>query len=142
MRNTFASFDLADTKNNNYVKNPYKGVITFIIRKHKAASGEKIIKPSRSVSLALRKYLKYRRLVADDKIKRVFLNQKGTALTKGALSKLLHRTTKEVCGKSLGSRMIRVMAVTEHAKEIQTAEELAHNMLHTSKTQKTYIRKE
>jgi hypothetical protein len=72
----------------------------------------------------------------------VFANQSGKQLSKSALSKLMHRVSKKEVGKAIGSRIIRVLAVTEHAAAIQKSNELANSMLHSSKTQVGYIRKD
>ena len=144
LRNTYATFHLKDNKTNNFVRNPYKGVMEFVIRDHKSSkvTGTRSIKPKRGIAIAFRKFLNYRKKVADEDNNSVFLNATGKTLTKGALSKLLHRVTLQELGKAVGSRIIRVMTVTEKSKEIKAAEELANSMLHSSETQKSYVRKD
>lgn len=138
LRNTYASFTLGSK--GNYIKNPYKGTMSFIITQHKSAkhTGDATIKPSRSIAIALRKFLNYRKkLIETD---HVFSNVSGEKMTKGALGKLLHRITRDVLGKAVGSRLIRVMAVSEKKDAIDEVNTLANNMLHTTSTQKSYVR--
>ena len=142
LRNTYASFKLKDSGKNNYVQNPYKGKISFVIRQHKTSktAGTTRIELSRSASLALRKFLKYRKpLIESDN---VFSTLKGGALSKSALSKLVHRVTKENLGKALGSRIIRVLAVSAEKEALDRLQKLAKNMLHSDSMQREYVRKD
>jgi len=142
LRNTYASFQLKDSGKNNFVQNPYKGKMSFVIRQHKTSksSGTTRIELSRSASLALRKFLKYRKpLIEGD---HVFSTIKGSSLSKSALSKLVHRVTKENLGKALGSRIIRVLAVSAEKEAIQRLDKLAKTMLHSTSQQKEYLRKD
>ena len=95
---------------------------------------------SRAGTMALRKFIKYKEKVHDKDF--LFTNMKGEKLSKQSLSKMLHRVTSEFIGKAFGSRMIRVLAATAKASEIEAAEKLAKNMLHSTDQQKTYIRKD
>ena len=70
----------------------------------------------------------------------MFSNVRGEKMTRGALGKLLHRVTRDVLGKAVGSRLIRVMAVSDKKAAIDEVNELANNMLHTVATQKSYVR--
>ena len=140
-RNTFATLELKKKENNNYIEIPKKGKIKFIIRTYKNSKqlGGREVALSRAAAMALRKFLKYREQVVDHDY---FLSSKnGGKLSRPALGKALHRVTKELSGKSYGSRLIRVLAATEKKFEIEAVSELSNKLLHTTKQTKQYTRK-
>ena len=141
-RNTFASLDLVDKKDNNYIMRPKKGNFKLVIRHHKTSkkTGATEITLDRANTMAIRKFLKYKKLVADNDY--FLTNMKKEKLSKASLGKLLHRVTKELLGKSFGSRLIRILAATDKKDEIETASNLAKTMLHSAAQQKTYVRKD
>ena len=139
-RNTFADLNLKD-KTKNFVRVPKKGSIVFEMKQYKNAKqlGETEIKLSRGATTQLRKFLKYREgLVEHDWL---FSSKPGGKLTRAALGKLLHRATKELLGKSFGSRLIRVLAATESRKQIEAVADLSKKMLHTTSQTRQYTRK-
>ena len=140
-RNTFADLSLKDEKTRNYVRVPRKGRIVFIMRKFKNAKqlGTQEITLSRGGTTALRKFIKYREGLVDHDW--LFSGKGGTKLTRPALGKLLHRVTKQLLGKSFGSRLIRVLAATESRKAIEEVSDLSKKMLHTTAQTKQYTRK-
>ena len=140
LRNTFATFDLEDKKTNNFIKTG-KGNFTLVIRKHKNSkkTGSSEIKLSRAATMAIRKFLKYKEKVHTKPF--LFTNMKMEKLSKQSLSKMLHRVTSDFLGKAFGSRMIRILSVTENKDKIADVTNLAGNMLHSIEQQASYVRK-
>ena len=140
-RNTFASFHINKSKEGNYIEKPKKGNFKFIVNEHKTVKklGPKTVDLSRANTMALRKFLKYRDKV-DIEHDYLLSTKNGLKMTKAALGKAIHRTTKELLGKSFGSRLIRILAATDSKKEIDKVNELANKMLHTAKQTKQYTR--
>ena len=139
-RNTFADLSLKD-KSKNFVRVPKKGRIVFEMKQYKNAKqlGETEITLSRGATTQLRKFLKYREGLVDHDW--LFSSKPGGKLSRAALGKLLHRSTKELLGKSFGSRLIRVLAATESRKQIEEVAELSKKMLHSTKQTRQYTRK-
>ena len=54
---------------------------------------------------------------------------------------MLIKTTNELLGKRVGSRMVRVLAATEHKDVIDKVDNLTNKLLHTSKQTRQYIRR-
>ena len=141
-RNTFATLRLSKG-DHNYVEIPKKDPIQFVIKKHKAAKhiGPRTIKLKRGASIFLKKFLKYRKEVVDNDF--LLNTMKEAQMSRATMSKALHRVTKELLGKSFGSRLIRVLAATSKRKEIELVQELGHSMLHgNSKQTAQYSRKD
>jgi len=139
-RNTFADLSLKD-KSKNFVNIPKKGNITFQMKQYKNSKqlGETEVKVSRGATTALRKFIKYREgLVKHDWL---FSTKSGQKLSRAALGKILHKVTKDLLGKSFGSRLIRILHATDSKEEIEKVAELANKMLHTTKQTKQYVRK-
>ena len=139
-RNTFADLSLKD-KSKNFVNVPKKGNITFQMKQYKNSKqlGETEVKLSRGATTALRKFIKYREgLVKHDWL---FSTKSGQKLSRAALGKILHKVTKDLLGKSFGSRLIRILHATDSKEEIEKVAELANKMLHTTKQTKQYVRK-
>ena len=142
-RNTFATLQVGEHKEGNYINIPRKGNISFVIRKHKSSKqlGPRTVSIGRAGTMALRKFLKYREKVVDHDW---FLSSKrGGRMTRAALGKALHRYTKQLTNKAFGSRLIRVLAATEKKDEIAAVADLSHKMLHGEggKTTSEYVRK-
>ena len=126
----------------NYIDIAKSGNAKLIIRQHKSSKqiGERTIKLTRGLTTQIRKFLKYRAQVVDHDY---FLSTKGgTPLSKAALGKALHRVTKDILGKSFGSRLIRILAATDKKDILEEAAKLTNNMLHAinSKQTKEYVR--
>jgi hypothetical protein len=144
LRNTAASLSVKENAGGNYIDLPKKGSASLVIRKHKASKkiGERVIKLSRGMTTALRKFLRYR----EPLVKHDFLlsTRTGTKLSKPAFGKALHRVTKNLLNKAFGSRLIRVLAATEKAPVLTEAADLTHKMLHKSGGAQTklYVRKQ
>ena len=139
-RNTFASFSLKKGDGEgNYIEQPKKGNFTFVVNQHKASKniGTKEVKLSRSNTMALRKFIKYRAEVPEVKHDFFLSNKKGAKMTKATLGKAVHRVTKELTGKSFGSRLIRVLFATDSKHEIDKVAGLQNKMLHGSGSKQT-----
>jgi len=131
MRNTFASLQIGEHPEGNYIETPKKGSFTLVIRKHKASKkiGERRVKLSRGMTTALRKFLRYREKT-DVRHKFMFTGKLGKKLSKSAFGKALHRVTKEIIGKAFGSRIIRVLAATSEKESLDKIADLSNKMLH------------
>lgn len=144
-RNLFPTFSLEKSDEGNYIRKPKKGNFVFVVQQHKAAKkiGTREVTLSRASTMAVRKFLKYRADVPE--IKHTFLlsNKKGEKMSKSGFSKAMHRITKDLIGKSFGSRLIRILSATELKPELDKVAELKHKMLHSegSKQTKQYTRK-
>ena len=143
-RNGFADFHLTDVSGKNYVSVPKKGSIQFVVREHKnvKSMGEKKIKVSRGGTTQLRKFLKFRAEVVDNKNDHFLNTLKGTKMTRSALGKMLQRTLRKLLNKNIGSRLIRVLAATENRDSIEKVSKLSDSLLHTTKQSKEYVRKD
>ena len=143
-RNLWGTFSLKKGENNNYIENPKKGNISFVVRQHKSAKsiGPKTVHLSRGASMFLRKFLQYRAQVVDND--HLLNTMKQAKMTRATLGKALHRTTGEILGKKFGSRLIRVLAATASRKELEKVQELGHKMLHSGGSKQTaqYSRKD
>ena len=142
LRNTWATFELVDKKTNNFIRTG-KGKFKLFVRQHKNSkkTGEAEIELNRRTTMRIRKFLNYRKKV-NLKNDSLFVTLKGDPMTRGALSKFLHRTTKRLLGNGFGSRLIRVLSATENKEHIEKSAELANKMLHSTKQQRTYVRKD
>ena len=139
VRNTFASLHVTGTKENHIVQ-PKKGNIKFVFTKFKNSDklGPRTIALSRAASMALRRFLKYRKnLVTHDFL---LSTKRGEPLSKSAMGKALHVVTKAILGKAVGSRIFRVIHATEQREAITTAAELSKKMLHSEKRTADYVR--
>jgi hypothetical protein len=134
LRNTAATLQLTDSGKNNVVVVPKKGNGKLIIRVHKSSKkiGAKEIGLSRALTMALRKYLKYRGDADHDFL---LSSKSGNPVTKSGLGKTLHRVTGEILGKAFGSRIIRILAAQDARGVLEEANKLADKMLHATKTQ-------
>ena len=144
LRNDFSTLKIKKSDSGNYIDIQKSGLAKLIIRKHKSSKqiGERTIKLSRGLTTAIRKFLKYRSQVVDHDY--LLSTKAGNKLSKPALGKGLHRFTKEILGKSFGSRLIRILAATDKKDILEQAAELTNNMLHKEggKQTKQYVRKD
>ena len=139
-RNTFADLQVEKAAGN-YLDIPKKGSIKIILTRYKNVKqlGPKEFKLNRSNTTQLRKFLKYREGLVDHKF--LLSTKNGKRMTKSAMGKALHLVTKDLLGKSFGSRIIRVLAATESKAEIEKVADLSSKMLHTTAQTKMYTRK-
>jgi len=142
-RNLFPSFSLKKG-DGNYIARPKKGNWSFVVNEHKTAKkqGPLEVKLSRASTMSLRKFLAYRGDVPGVSHDYLLSNKTGTKMSKATMGKAVHRVTKELLGKSFGSRLIRILASTELKPEIDKVEALRKKMLHApgSKETKGYTR--
>ena len=139
-RNTFATLQIEKTTQGNYLDIPKRGGIKIKLREYKNVKqlGEKEFTLNRSNTTQLRKFLTYRGELVDHKY--LLSTRAGKKMTRSAMGKGLHKVTRELLGKSIGSRIIRVLAATESKPEIDKASKLADTMLHTTTQSKQYTR--
>jgi hypothetical protein len=139
-RNTFADLQVEKSPGN-YLEIPKKGSIKIILRKYKNVKqlGEKTFTLNRSNTTQLRKFLKYREGLVEHNY--LLSTRTGKRMTRATMGKALHKVTKEILGKSFGSRIIRVLAATESKQEIDKIADLSDKMLHTTEQTKQYTRK-
>ena len=134
LRNTAASLKIKDS-GANYIVVPKKGNGKLVFRQHKASKkiGTKEIPISRALTMAARKFLKYRaEIVEHDNL---LSSANGSPLTKSALGKALHRITSDLLGKAFGSRLIRILAARDNAEVLEKAKALSNAMLHGNEQQ-------
>ena len=156
-RNTFADMKVSESKDvpkgneegskaphaqGNYIEVPKKGNVVFHMRQYKYSKqlGEKNITLGRANTIQIKKILKYRE-AAGVKHDYLLSTTTGARMSRATLGKALHKVTKELLGKSFGSRLIRVLAATASKPEIDKATEIAEKMLHGVKQSKQYTRK-
>ena len=141
-RNTFADMKVSESKEGNYIEVPKKGNVVFHMRQYKYSKqlGEKNITLGRANTIQIKKFLKYRE-AAGVKHDYLLSTTTGARMSRATLGKALHKVTKELLGKSFGSRLIRVLAATASKPEIDKATEIAEKMLHGVKQSKQYTRK-
>lgn len=103
--------------------------------------GPKVIKLSRSITMAIRKFLKYR---SDVDVKHNFLltGLNGKPMSRSGFGKALRNQTFALLGKKIGSRIIRVVVATENKKLLVKAKQLSDSMLHSTKQTINYTRKD
>ncbi len=142
LRNDLGNVSLKDTGKNNFLKRVKGSKYDLIMRDFKASKkiGDRIIHISRALSNVLQIYIKYRGKV-DLKHDNLLSNSKGQKLSKSALGKALRKITKDKLSKNIGVRMLRIFNASKHAKLLEKAEEVSHNMLHSAKQSREYVRK-
>ena len=141
MRNDLASIMLKKGDGNYLTRS--KGKYTIHMKQFKTAKsmGDTEITLGKGISKALYDYIKYRNSVDGIDHDYVLSNQKGKHLTKAAMGKILTKLTSDLLDKKIGSRIIRVLKATTYKDQIDAANKLATEMMHSSKTQKEYTRK-
>ena len=132
LRNTFADFYVTDEKGKNFIDVPKKGGITLIVRDYKNVKqlGEKTIKLSRGLTTQVRKFLKFRDGIVENNFSLNTLQKKK--MSRSTLGKMLIRNTKKILNKAVGSRVIRLLAATNAAEDIEKVNELSNKLLHTT----------
>ena len=142
LRNDLGNVGLKDTGKNNYLKRVKGSKFDLIMRDFKASKkiGNRLIHISRALSNVLQTYIKYRAKI-DLKHDYLLSNSKGAKLSKSALGKALRKITKDKLSKNIGVRMLRIFNASDNAKLLAKAEEISHNLLHSPKQTKEYIRK-
>ena len=142
VRNDFPTVELTKSKGN-YLKRPNKGSFSFVFQQFKNSDqlGPREIKLSRALTMAIRKFLKYRSKV---ELKHDFLltGKGGEPMSKGSFGKALRNQTYALLGKRVGSRIIRVVVATENKDILEKAAELSKKMLHSGKRTLDYTRKD
>ena len=140
-RNDFATVELKKSKGN-YLERPKKGSFILHFQKYKNSDrlGPKEIKLSRGMTMALRKYIKYRDQV-DLKHDFLLTGKGGKPMTRSGFGKALVHQTKELLGKRIGSRIIRVVVASENKELLEKAAELSKKFLHSEKRTLDYVRK-
>ena len=142
-RNTFADMHVSKS-DGNYIEVPKRGPIVFHMREYKNSKqlGERKIKLDRGNTTQLKKFLIYREQLG---LKHDYLlsTRTGAKMSRATLGKALHKKTKSLTGKAIGSRMIRILAAStpENQQAIEKAADLSNKMLHTMQQTKQYIRK-
>ena len=141
LRNDLPTVNIHE-KTGNYLDKSGKTGLKLVMQDFKASDkvGTREIKLSRSVATVLKNFIVYRKKAGID---HDFLlsSQNGQRMTKGGYSQMLIKTTNELLGKRVGSRMIRVLAATEHKDVIDKVDNLTNKLLHTSKQTRQYIRR-
>lgn len=128
-------------KQGNYLDKAKTGY-RIIMQKFKVSDkiGKREIPLSRGVSQVIKKFLKFREKAG---VNHDFLlsARNGSKMSKKAYSQMLIKTTTELTGKKVGSRIIRVLTATEHQKVLSKSDELTNKLLHTAKQTREYVRK-
>ncbi len=142
LRNDLGTIELTDKKDNNLLKKVKGQRYDLIMRQFKSSNkiGPRTISVSAALSKTLKEFIKYRNKV-DLTHDFLIINSKGLQLSKSALGKTLRKLTKDKLSKSIGTRMLRIFNATENAKILEKASEISHNMLHSAKQAKQYVRK-
>ena len=140
-RNDFPTFELTENQKGNYIVYKKKKKAIFVLNKFKLSDklGPRKVEISPALTKTLKLFLKYR----DGLVKHDFLlsNTSGEPMSKQAFSKAIHKVTKDLSGKSFGSRILRILHATESADIIEQSAELTNKLLHTASQTKLYIKK-
>lgn len=141
-RNDFANLKVKPSESGNFIQTPKKGNFILILRSYKNSDklGPRKVNTSRSLSMALRKFLRYR----DGLVKHGFLlsTKSGDRLTKSAFGKAIHKLTLDLTSKSFGSQIIRIMHASDSQEIIDKSNKLTNSMLHSASQTKQYVRKD
>ena len=122
-------------------KYPRRGwVLTMRKFKTSKSLGQVDIKMSRPTSLVLSMFVPKVRHTT----KHGFLlsNMAGNNLSRSGLSKVLIRLTEKHLGSRIGSQIIRVLKSTKFRKEAEKNEQLAKELMHSTKQQLQYSKKD
>ena len=129
-------------KKGNYLDRGGKSGLKIVMQKFKVSDkiGKREIKLSRAVGTVIRKFLKYREAAG---VEHDFLlsARSGGPMTKKGYGQMLIKTTSDLLGKRVGSRILRVLTATEHKDVLEKADEITNKLLHTSKQTRQYVRK-
>ena len=137
--------DVRLTKTNAEDKNflhkyPRRGWI-LTMRKYKTskAMGENEIKMSRPTSLVLSMFVP--KVKSTTSHGYLLSNLQGKKLSRSGLSKVLIRLTEKHLGSKIGSQIIRVLKSTKYKRDTEKSEQLAKELMHSSKQQLQYAKK-
>ena len=101
--------------------------------------GEVEIKMSRPTSLILSMFVpKVKNTTSHGYL---LSNMQGKKLSRSGLSKILIRLTEKHLGSKIGSQIIRVLKSTKFKKDTEKSEQLAKELMHSSKQQLQYAKK-
>ena len=131
-----------DDQTKNFLhKYPRKGWL-LTMRKFKTSKtmGQVEIKMSRPTSLVLSMFVP--KVKATTKHGFLLSNMQGNKLSRSGLSKVLIRLTEKHLGSKIGSQIIRVLKSTKFRKEAEKNEDLAKELMHSSKQQLQYSKKD
>ena len=142
-RNDFPTVSLTKSEDGNYVIYKKQKKAKFVIQKFKNSDklGPREIEISVALTKVLKTFLKYRSVIPEIKHDFILSNTSGEPMSKQAFSKAVHKITKDLSGKSFGSRILRVLHVTENASLIEKSKELSNKLLHTPAQTEQYIKK-
>ena len=129
-----------DVDKNFLHKFPRRGWI-LTMRKYKTSKsmGEVEIKMSRPTSLILSMFVP--KVKNSTKHGYLLSNMQGKKLSRSGLSKVLIRLTEKHLGSKIGSQIIRVLKSTKFKKDTEKSEQLAKELMHSSKQQLQYAKK-
>ena len=137
--------DVKLSKTNDQDKNflhkyPRRGWI-LTMRKYKTSKsmGEIEIKMSRPTSLVLSMFVPKVKSATSHGY--LLSNMQGKKLSRSGLSKVLIRLTEKHLGSKIGSQIIRVLKSTKYKKDTEKSEQLAKELMHSSKQQLQYAKK-
>ena len=141
LRNDLPTVNIHEKKGN-YLDKHGKNGLKLIMQDFKASDkvGKREIVLTRAAATVIRNFLKYRKKagITHD----YFLSSRdGTPMSKSGYSQMLIKTTDELLGKRVGSRMIRVLTATEYKDDIDKVDKLTNKLLHTSNQTRQYIRR-
>ena len=128
-----------DKQENFLFKKPREGW-TILLRRYKTfkSKGELKIKIKRSVSVFLTKFVPIlQELTTHGKL---LTNNRGDALSRNGLSKLLQKLTAQHFDKGFSTQLIRVLFATQHSSEIMKAKELTDELQHSLAQSVRYTR--
>ena len=142
LRNDLATVKLSPGKNDNYLKRVKGSRYDLHMNSFKASEkiGTRVIEISRALSNVLHSYINYRSKV-ELKHNNLLSNVEGKPLSKTGLGRILRKLTADKLGKTIGTRMLRIFNASKHAKLLEKAAKVSHDMLHSEKQTKEYIRK-
>ena len=129
-----------DVDKNFLHKYPRKGWV-LTMRKYKTSKtmGEVEIKMSRPTSLVLSMFVP--KVKKSTKHGYLLSNMQGNKLSRSGLSKVLIRLTDKHLGSKIGSQIIRVLKSTKFKKDTEKSEQLAKELMHSTKQQLQYAKK-
>ena len=141
-RNDLPTINVESEAKGNYLvknKNTYKIIMTDFKNSDKV--GPKEVKLNRANSMEMKRFLKYRDAVVDHEF--LFSLKSGKPMTKSAFSQALIKLTENLLGKRVGSRLIRVLFATSKKIDLQKADDISNQMLHSKTGLQTrkYVRK-
>ena len=139
-RNDFATVRIGNSDKGNVLVTG-KGNFKFIMRDYKNSDrlGERVVPLSRANTMAVRKFLTYRKKVPM-KHDYLFTSYKGAPMTKASFGKALQKTYERLLGARLGSRIIRIIHANSKKAALAEVQELSNKMLHSAKQTAQYVK--